>query len=302
MLIRPSVHLSVLPAALPLEERIAFAADLGFEGVEVELGSGPPERIRAAADRAGITVHSINCLGHYETPLSSGDPAVAKVAVERTIATVRAARVLGAGKVRVIPGVVDAETTYGDVYSRSLDVLKREILPVAEQQGIILAVENVWNGFLLSPMDFAAYIDAFDTPWVRAYLDVGNILFGRPEGWIEILGDRICELHVKDLTLSMRAGRFRPARIGEGDIDWGKVRRALERVGYSGWAVLAEPDLTLPRIRHALYRRMVGRAAPPLPASMAGAVQKLLAGRLLGDALRRYRRHLAPEMPRGLGE
>ena len=175
-------------------------------------------------------------------------------------------------------------------------MISREILPVARDHGIVLAVENVWNGFLLGPIDFAHYLDGFDSPWVRACLDVGNVMFGRPEGWIDILGDRICKLHLKDLRLRLGKGRFRRAKIGSGDVDWTKVRAALARSGYSGWAVLAEPDEALAPAARQIYLRTVRRRTlAPFSAlnPLLGPVQTRLARRLLNDVIDRFQRHIA---------
>ncbi|MGQ0661416.1 sugar phosphate isomerase/epimerase family protein [Sphingosinicella sp.] len=297
MRIRPSIRLSLLPAALPFRERLALAAEAGFEGVEVEADSGPPAEIRDAADRAGLIVHSVHSLAHCAGPLSSGDPAVLAAAIKTAIATIEAAHILGAGTMLLIPGRVAADSTYGEVYDRSHDVISREILPVAAQHGIVLGIENVWNGFLLSPIDYAQYVDGFGSPWVRAYLDLGNIIFGRPEGWIDLLGPRICSLHLKDLWFDLPARRFGFAKIGEGDIDWPSVRSALGRVGYDGWGVLAEAELALSPMGRRLYCKTVGRppprAVPALRAPLAAA-QIFLVRRLLRDLMGRFRHHIRP--------
>ncbi len=296
MLIRPSIRLALLPAALPLRERLKLAADAGFEGVEVEANAGPPETIRDAADRVGLIVHSVHCRANYSYPLSSGDPAIVAAGIKATISAIETARILGSDTMLLVTGMVDADTTYGEVFERSLDVIRREIVPIARQHEIVLGIENVWNGFLLSPMDFARYVDAFESPWVRAYLDIGNVVFGHPEGWIDLLGRRICSLHVKDRSCDVQSGRIGAAKIGEGDIDWAKVRAALERIEFSGWGVLAEPEQTLSRMGRRIYGSTVIRdsiaAWPGSPALLAG-VQVRLARSLLGDVMNRFRRHIA---------
>jgi L-ribulose-5-phosphate 3-epimerase len=294
MLVRPSIRLSVLPAARPLRARFGLAAAAGFEGVEVEARAGPPALLKDAADSAGIAIHSVHCLANYSCPLSSSDPATLAAGVRATIEAIEMARCVGADTMLLVPGVVGADSSYGEVHARSQEVIAREILPAAEANGIVLAVENVWNGFLLSPIDFAQYVDGLHSPWVRAYLDVGNIIFGRPEGWVDLLGARICKLHLKDLR-SARAGRFGYAKIGEGDIDWPRVRSALERIGFSGWAVLAEPELAKPALARGLYRRVVGQAPSGrfrVADHVLGSAQTWLARRLLDDVMTRFRRHV----------
>jgi len=101
---------------------------------------------------------------------------------------------------------------------------------------VIVAVEEVWNKFLLSPLEFARYVDELDSPWVKAYFDVGNVVFyGYPQDWIRSLGTRIAKVHLKDFHLDRPGGRFAWTNIGDGDIDWGDVRRAFDEVGYRGY-------------------------------------------------------------------
>ena len=101
---------------------------------------------------------------------------------------------------------------------------------------MVIAVEEVWNKFLLSPLEFARYVDEFDSPRLKAYFDVGNVVFyGFPQDWIRVLGPRIVKVHLKDFQLDRPNGRFSWRNLGEGDIDWTAVRRALTDVGYAGY-------------------------------------------------------------------
>jgi L-ribulose-5-phosphate 3-epimerase len=285
--------MAALPNARPFHDRFRLAVEAGFEGVEVEVGDGPALEIGEAAERAGIVVHSVHCAANYTHPLSSGDRATRAAGIKAVIAAIEAARILGADTLLLIPGTVDDATSYGEVYARSQEVIRREILPAAEQCGIVLGIENVWNGFLLSPLDVARYVDAFESPSVRAYLDVGNIVFGRPEGWIDIIGGRIAKLHLKDFRFDAGRGRFGPARIGEGSIDWPRVRAALERIGFSGWGVLAEAERVQGPVARRIFQR-AGRVARRLgPNRAVGATQTFLSRRLLADVMERFRRHIA---------
>lgn len=285
MTIRPSIHLSALPRALPLEARLAVAREAGFEGIECDVGDAPAAALSEAAEAAGLTVHSVHCRENYTKPLSSGDPALRDAGIAATLTAVEAAHRLGAQTMLLIPGVVDADAGYGIVYARSQDVIRRAILPEAERLGIILAVENVWNGFLLSPCDCARYVDDFASPSVRLCLDVGNVIFGRPEGWIDIAGHCLVSLHLKDLIHWRHLRRYRTVRVGEGEIDWARVRTALARAGFSGWGVMAEAEV-----------------APPFPLPQAFAlsrrwapfVETALSRHIVTDAMRRFRRYVAP--------
>jgi hexulose-6-phosphate isomerase len=115
-------------------------------------------------------------------------------------------------------------------------VIKEQLLPMAADLKVVIAVEEVWNKFLLSPLEFAKYVDEFNSPWLQAYFDVGNIVFyGYPQDWIRTLGKRINRVHLKDFTLKRGDGRFDWVNIGDGDIDWVEVRKAFSEVGYTGW-------------------------------------------------------------------
>ena len=293
MQIRPSIRMDALPASLPFEARFRMARAAGYEGVEIDVADGPAADLRAAADRAGLTIHSVQCLDNYRFPLASPDPAIRDRGVAAALAQLEAARIVGADTILLVPGVVDRDTSYADLWERSQDVIRRELLPVAERTGIVIAIENVWNGFLLSPFDCARYIEGFGSPFVRLYLDVGNIIFGRPEGWIEITAPYIAKLHLKDL-LHWRQHGCRVARIGEGQIDWPRVRAALDGADYSGWAVLAEAELAQPgpaRIAFAAARALASKFGSN---PVSRLIETRLSRRLIADALRRFRYHVMP--------
>lgn len=274
-----------------------IARDAGFEGIELEVGDGPAGELRQAADAAGIVIHSVHCWENYSKPLTSPEPAVRDAGIAATLATLEAAHVMGAGAILLVPGIVGADATYDEVDRRSRDVIRQAILPEAERRGITIVVENVWNGFLLSPYDCARYIDAFASPGVRLCLDVGNILFGRPEGWIDIAGHCLGGLHLKDLRHWHRLRQYELVRVGEGDIDWRAVRAALARSGFSGWGVMAEAESTQPiwsKRAFSWTRRLAGRTGwNPLLA----ATERRLSRRYVGDAMRRFRRYVVPHAP-----
>jgi len=291
MSIRPSIRLGALPRSLPLGARLQIARDAGFEGIEAETGEAPAEALRAAADAAGLIVHSVNCPENYTLPLSSPNPATRDAGIAATLAALETAHALGADSLLLIPGVVGADASYGEVHARSRDVIRAAILPEAERLGIVLAVENVWNGFLLSPFDCAHYVGGFDSPFVRLYFDVGNVIFGRPEGWIDIIGPLIVKLHLKDMRRwSGRTKSYRLARVGEGEIDWVRLRAALDRANFSGWAVMAEAEFVQPRLAYLAF--MAARRLAPNPASRL--VETHLSRRLAQDSMRRFRRYAAP--------
>ncbi len=136
----------------------------------------------------------------------------------------------------LVPAVVDQTTSYRDAWTRSQQVIRERLLPLARELKVIVAVEEVWNKFLLSPLEFARYVDELDSPWLKVYFDVGNVVFyGYPQDWIRSLGPRIAKVHLKDFRLDRPNGRFAWTNIGDGDIDWLEVRRAFDAVGYRGY-------------------------------------------------------------------
>ena len=130
-----------------------------------------------------------------------------------------------------MPAVVTEEVGYGEAYSRSQKNI-RTLLPLAAELKVIIAVENVWNKFLLSPLEFARYVDEFDSPWLRAYVDVGNmILFGFAQDWLRTVGKRIVRIHLKDF----RRRGYEWTNLLDGDVNWPQVRKALAEIGYHGY-------------------------------------------------------------------
>ena len=262
--IRKSVLISMLPKALPYAERFAMARTAGFEAIEMQTIAKAEEaaEIREAAVKAGLRIHSVMNSDHWRLPLSSADPKVVDGSVKGMETSLRNAKLWGADAVLLVPAVVDAKTGYRDAWTRSQRVIRERLLPVARELNIVIAVEEVWNKFLLSPIEFARYVDEFESPLLRAYFDVGNIVFyGFPQDWIRTLGPRIAKVHLKDFNLDRQNGKFTWKNIGEGDIDWLEVRRALAEVKYNGF-VTTEVN---------------GGDAPYLT-DLAGRVDRFLAG------------------------
>jgi hexulose-6-phosphate isomerase len=133
--------------------------------------------------------------------------------------------------------VVRPDTTYEQAWERSQQAIREHVLPIAERLNVTIAVEEVWNKFLLTPRDFVQYIDEFEHPLVRAYFDVGNVVhYGLPEQWIRAIGDRLVKVHLKDY--SRRAGFTNLGDAGDGGVDWPAVSEALREVGYQGAATV----------------------------------------------------------------
>jgi L-ribulose-5-phosphate 3-epimerase len=234
---RKAVLISMLPAGRYVD-RFAIARDAGFDAIEMQTVSGADEaaEVREAAEKTGRRIHSVMNADHWRFPLSSNDRTIVDRSVAGMETSLRNAALWGADAVLLVPAVVDPATSYRDAWVRSQEVIRRRLLPLAQELKVIVAVEEVWNKFLLSPLEFARYVDEFDSPWLKAYFDVGNVVFyGYPEDWIRTLGARIVKMHLKDFQLDRQNGRFTWRNIGEGDIDWLAVHRAIADIGYRGF-------------------------------------------------------------------
>jgi len=213
--------------------------DAGFDGVElISPNKLDIHEVRNARDQTGLVIHGVSGSRHWRDTLSDPDPHVVARGIEAIRQEFADCQAYGGTTVLVVPAVVNKNVSYGEAYDRSQRNI-RKLIPDAEKHGIRIAIEEVWNRFLLSPVEFARYIDEFASPWVGAYFDVGNIVeYGYPEEWIRELGKRILKVHIKEYA---KAKRF-DYRLGEGEIDWNAVRTALLEVGYDGW-ITAEVGL-----------------------------------------------------------
>lgn len=239
--IAKGVYARMLPKNLDWKARFELARAAGFELVECATCPDPKEaeEIRRASETARLPIHSVMNQAHWKFPLSSADPQVAAESVKGIETSLENARLWGADAVLLVPAVLNPATGYRDAWTRSQQQI-RKLLPLAERLKVHIALENVWNRFLLSPLEFAQYIDEFQSPCVRAYFDVGNIvLYGHPQDWIRTLGPRILKLHLKDFK--MRGATYEWAPLQEGDVDWPEVRRALAEINYSGPATCELP-------------------------------------------------------------
>jgi L-ribulose-5-phosphate 3-epimerase len=231
--LRKAIQLGQVQGGKTALERLKIAQDCGWDGVETGATGDQKtvDELRAASDKSGVPVHSIVCETHWAFPLSDPDPERVKRGMDGMKVALRNARDLKADAVLLVPAVVTDRVSYKDAYERSQQHI-RELIPVAEECNAVIAVENVWNKFLLSPLEFAKYVDEFNSKFVRAYFDVGNVvIFGYPQDWIRTLGRRIAKIHLKDFKRNGSQWK----QIREGDVQWPEVRKALAEVGYEGW-------------------------------------------------------------------
>ena len=230
--LRKALQLGMLPKKLPDAEKFKLAKKCGFDGIE----GSPMDDLDAArrlgrlARQAGVPIHSI-VRGGWDAPFSDPDPKVIDKGFATMETALRSAKALGAETVLLVPAIVNENVSYAQAYQRSQTHIKK-LLPLAEELGVVIAVENVWNKFLLSPLEFARYVDEFESPWLKAYFDIGNvILFGYSQDWIRTLGKRIVKIHLKDFK---RRG-YEWTNLLDGDVNWPQVRRALDEIGYDGY-------------------------------------------------------------------
>jgi hexulose-6-phosphate isomerase len=236
--IRRAVEFSMLPATIPVLERFQMARDAGFEAIECPTtpDAAAAEEILAASRKTGLPIHSVMNAEHWRSPLSSSDPAVVEKSLDGMRISLRNAKLWGADTVLLVPAVVTPETTYAQAWERSQRQI-RKLIPLAEELNVVIGIEEVWNKFLLSPLEFARYVDDFASPWIRAYFDIGNVAIqAYPQDWIRTLGKRIVKLHFKDFSFKKRVAEFTP--LLEGEIDWRAVHAALADIGYRGTATV----------------------------------------------------------------
>lgn len=236
--IRKAVLISMLPKELSYTERFQLAARSGFAAIECQTVSDEKEaeQIRLASEAAHLPIHSVMNMAHWKYPLSSPNPADVAESRKGMETSLRNAKLWGADTVLLVPAVVRPDTTYEQAWKRSQEQIRR-LLPMAEDLKVVIAIEEVWNKFLLSPIEFAHYVDEFKSPWLKAYFDVGNVAFyGYPQQWIHTLNHRIAKLHIKDFLY--KDGRTEWTDLREGGLDWKAIYQALAAIGYKGTATV----------------------------------------------------------------
>lgn len=224
-------------------EKFQMLKTAGFHGVEPPSGLNRAE-ILEAKDETGLEIPSVVVSTHWESPLSSPVESIRKAGLEGLENALYDADEFNASTILFVPGIVNDEVSYFDVYRRSQQEIKK-MLPLAEELDIVIAIENVWNQFLLSPLEAARYVDEFESPYIGWYFDIGNIMnYGWPSHWIEILGDRIKMIHIKEFSRQKRddEGLWNGFQVNylEGDNDWSSIMTSLRDIGYRGYAI-AEP-------------------------------------------------------------
>lgn len=257
--IKKAIMYSTLGVGKTVMEKFKAAKAAGFEGVEA-MSHYDQDEVLKARDETGLKIPSVCGTHHWAKPLSDPNPSVREQAVEALKQSLRDAKRYGASSVLLVPAVVNKSVAYHEAYIRSQAEIKK-CVPLAEELQVKIAIENVWNGFLLSPMEAARYVDEFNSPWVAWHFDIGNVInFGWPEQWIRILGKRVQTLHIKEYSRKKRDKEGPGAGFAvpflEGDNDWPSIMKALDEMGYSGWGIAEQGGGGTPEGLRDLSERM----------------------------------------------
>jgi L-ribulose-5-phosphate 3-epimerase len=253
--LKKAVNLGMVKAdGASVLDRFKIIRDAGFHGVELNRPDAiPMDELQKAKAETGLEVAGIICTTHWGKPLSHPDEKVREQGFKGLELALKDAGELGCTRVLLVPGVVNKEVSYDDCWKRSQEMIKRAI-PIAEAAKCKIAVENVWNQFLLSPMEAARFVDDLNSPWVGWHFDIGNVInYGWPEQWIRILGKRILNLHLKEFSRKKRdaEGLWKgfSVELGEGDVGWPDVMKALDEIGYQGYGIAEVPGGNAERMK-----------------------------------------------------
>jgi L-ribulose-5-phosphate 3-epimerase len=221
-----------------LVERFKIAKEAGFVGVEMDFPGPKPEEVRAAIAESGLTVDGSVCSSHWGTRHTSPEADIRAKALEHLKQAIRDTREVGGHSVLLVVGK-GSDGPEGEIWARSVENIAKAI-PLAAELGVQILFENVWNQFLYdhnggpdqNADKFVKYVDEFRSPWVGVHFDIGNHhKYGSMGGWIRQLGARVKKLDIKGFSRAQ--SKFTP--IGEGDIDYADVRKALKEINFHGW-------------------------------------------------------------------
>jgi len=255
MKIYKSLKWGMVQAGDTILEKFQLLKDLGYDGVELDSPNDlDNDEVLEARDKTGLKIPGVVNSYHWKYPLSDPDPEVRKKCRESIVQALHDCKLYGGDTVLVVPGVVNEKVSYADAWKRSTEEIQ-QLKSAIDETGIKIAFENVWNNFILSPLEAAYYVDQFDHPLIGWYFDIGNILrYGWPEHWIEVLDHRVMKVDVKEFSRKKQEeeGLWKgfDVELMEGSIDWDAVNRSLEKIGYNnGWASAEVPGGDEDRLR-----------------------------------------------------
>lgn len=245
--LKKGLGFSMIKEELSLGDKFKLVKDLGFDGIEMDSPTGLDiEEVLAAQRQSGIELPSVINKDHWSKPLSDPDPEVREQCIKSVGQSLQEVKDFGGDTVLLVPGVVNEKVSYELAYNTALNSV-RELIPYAEKTGIQIALENVWNNFLISPVEARRFMDEINHPLIGWYFDVGNILrYGWPVHWIKTLKSRIMKIHIKEFSreLMNKKGLWEGFKVNllEGDNNWPEVMGALKEINYEGdWLVVEVP-------------------------------------------------------------
>ena len=239
--IKKCLKIDMVGEKLSLKDKFSLLKDLGFDGVELNSPNDlAPDEVLLAKEKSGLEIPGVVNSLHWKYPISDPDPLVRQKCLMGLEQSLWDCKLYGGSSVLFVPGVVHRTVSYKDAYERSQHEI-RKILGTLDKTGVAIAFENVWNSFLLSPLEAARYVDEFKHPLIGWHFDVGNIVAsGWPEHWINILDHRIMKLDVKEYSRKKQVEegivKGFDVELMEGDCNWPEVIKALNKINYSGWA------------------------------------------------------------------
>ena len=239
MKLKKGVGFGMINEEISLLDKFKLVKDLGYDGIEF---NSPVEftikELLNASDKSGVAIPSVVNKDHWTKPLSDPDPSVRQFTIDSVATSLNDVKELGGDTVLVVPGVVNEKVSYEVAYKNALESV-RKLIPHVEKTGMKIGLENVWNNFILSPIEAKRFVDEIDHPLIGWYFDIGNILrYGWPEHWIETLNTRIVKLHAKEFSRKKMndEGLWKGFEVDllEGDNNWPIVMKALKEIGYKG--------------------------------------------------------------------
>lgn len=243
--LKKSLGFGMIKEELPLADKFKLVKDLGFDGVELNSPADMDKNeILEAKVKSGIELPSVVNKDHWSKPLTDPDPAVRQQCIQSVARSLQEVKDFGGDTVLVVPGVVNEKVSYEQAYNTALNSV-RELIPYAEETGMQIALENVWNNFFLSPVEAKRFIDDINHPLVGWYFDIGNILrYGWPEHWIKTLNSRIMKLHIKEFCREKmnKEGLWKGFDVNllEGDNNWPVVMKTISEINHRGGWLTAE--------------------------------------------------------------
>lgn len=224
---------------LSLLDKFKLVKDLGFDGIEFNSPLDLPLKdLLEARDKTGVEIPSTVNKDHWGKPITDPDPAIRRFTIDSMARSLEQTKELGGDTVLLVPGVVSDTVSYKTAYDNALDSI-RKMIPHAEKTGVKIALENVWNNFILSPIEAKDFLDKIDHPLVGWYFDLGNILrYGWPDHWLEVLGDKVFKLHVKEYSKKIMneqgLGKGFNVELTQGDVNWSQVMKTIKNINYKG--------------------------------------------------------------------